>query len=226
MVLLDSPSLYWRGLTATALIADASGQGNDGSYSGCVEPGQISTRPLIRLCGGYLYAGDIFDFVDRAAFTFEAWIKPEALQLSRFARIAGKENPVPGPRQGWDVLAIGWEADGGTPTLSFERWYLADSSEAGSSAFVDNPTVSSTAFTHIATTYDGTASRMYLNGVSVAEALSTTAITDTASTFRVGADPFGGSNWLGEIDEVAVYEKALPPDRLAAHYDQGKAEGF
>jgi len=226
LVLADGPSLYWRGLAGTGSIVDASPKGNDGSYSGCVEPGQISTRPIIRLCGGYLHAGDIFDFADRAAFTFEAWIKPEAVQLSRFARIAGKENPVPGPRQGWDFLAIGWEADGGTPSLSFERWYLADSSEASSAAVLNNPTISSTGFTHVAITYDGTASRVYLNGLSAAEALSTSAIPDTTSTFRVGADPFGGSNWLGEIDEIAVYEKALLPDRIAAHYDQGKAEGY
>jgi hypothetical protein len=31
-----------------------------------------------------------------------------------------------------------------------------------------------------------------------------------------------GGSFEGVIDEVAVYAKVLPPDRIAAHYDAGK----
>ena len=129
MVLSDGPSLYWRALGGTGSVADVSPKGNNGNYAGCVQPGAMSAGPTIRFCGGYLFAADIFDFADRAPFTFEAWIKPEGVQRARFVRIAGKENPVPGPRQGWNLIAIGWEQDGGTPVLSFERWDVADGSQ-------------------------------------------------------------------------------------------------
>jgi hypothetical protein len=222
-VLSDNPSLYWRELSGTGSIVDVSPMGNHGTYSGCVEPGAIAAGPTIRLCGGYLYAGDIFDFADRAPFTFEAWIRPEAVQMSRFARIVGKENPAAGQRQGWDLLLSGWGLDGGMPVLAFERWYLVDGSATGSGVFLANPEISSAAFTHVAITYDSETCRIYLNGVSAIDEPNTASIVPTSGTFRVGADAFG-QNWHGDIDEIAVYERALLPDRVAAHYDRGKVE--
>ena len=226
MVVSDGPSLYWRELTGLGSVGDVSPKRNDGNYSGCVEPSVASAGPTIRLCGGYLYGADIFDFADKAPFTFEAWIKPERVQLSEFARIAGKENPVPEPRQGWNLILIGWQQDGGTAALAFERWYVADASPTRTGVVLDNPSISSDSFTHVVVTYDSTTCRVYLNGVWAAEALSQASVPDTTSTFRVGADSLGGHTWIGEIDEVAVYEKALLPARIAAHYDRGRTEGY
>jgi hypothetical protein len=226
MVLSDGPSLYWRELAGTASLVDVSPKHNDGNYVGCVEPAEIGTGPIIHLCGGYLQAGDIFDFADIAPFTFEAWIKPEPLQLSRFARIVGKETPITGPRRGWDLIMIDWGQDAGTPSLGFERWGLVDGSGSSSGVIVENPTILSNSFTHVAITYDSARCRIYLNGVAAMENVSSESLPDTNGTFRIGADPFGAEpNWRGDIDEIAVYEKALLPDRVAAHYDQGKAEG-
>jgi hypothetical protein len=221
-VLSDRPSLYWRELGGTGSIADVSPAGNHGNYSGCAEPAATAAGPTIRLCGGYLYAENIFDFADRAPFTFEAWIKPEAAQPSRFPRIAGKENAVAGPRHGWDLLLMDWGRDGGTPTLAFERWYLTDGSAVGSGVLLANPALSSASFTHLVVTYDSGTCRVFLNGVSAIEESNTASIVATTSTFKVGADGFG-QVWHGDIDEIAVYESALPPDRIAAHYDRGSA---
>jgi hypothetical protein len=223
VVLSDNPSLYWRELGGTGSIVDASPVGNHGTYSGCVEPGASAAGATIRLCGGYLYAGDTFDFADRAPFTFEAWIRPEAVQESRFARIAGKENPVAGQRQGWDLLLIGWGQDGGMPALAFERWYLVDGSATASGVFLTNPAISSVAFTHVAITYDSETCRIYVNGVSAMEEPNTASILATTGTFKVGADAFG-EIWHGDIDEIAVYERALLPDRVAAHHDRGNID--
>jgi hypothetical protein len=226
LVLSDGPSLYWRELAGFGSVVDVSPKRNDGSHVGCVEPREMGSQATIHLCGGYLYAEDIFDFADRAPFTFEAWIRPESVQLARFARIAGKENPVVGPRLGWNLILAGGEDDGGTPALFFERWFLGDGSAINSGVIRNNPTLPSDGFTHLAVTYDSAACRIYLNGVSAAEGPSTASIADTTSTFRVGADAIGEHIWLGEIDEIAVYERALLPGRIAAHYDQGKAEGY
>ena len=226
MVLSDGPSLYWRELAGTASLVDASPKQNDGNYVGCVQPAQVTTGPAIRLCGGYLHAGDIFDFAGTAAFTFEAWVKPERVQPSRFARIVSKENPIPGPRQGWDLIMLSWGQDAGTPSVGFERWTLIDGSGNSSGSILANPAIPSDSFTHLVITYDSATCRIYLNGVAASENQSSASMGDNTGTFRVGADPFGAEpNWRGDIDEIAVYEKALPPDRVAAHYDQGKAEG-
>jgi hypothetical protein len=221
MVLSDGPSLYWRELAGTASVEDFSPAGNDGAYVGCVESAMISAGPTVHLCGGYLQAGDIFDFAGKSQFTFEAWVRPESAQVAEFARIVGKENPVPGPRHGWNLILIGWGQDAGTPSLAFERW-----ASTGSGVSISNPTLPSERFTHVAITYDGATCRIYLNGVSSLEESSTDSILDTTGTFRIGADPFGGSNWRGHIDEIAVYEKTLLADRIAMHYNQGKVEGL
>jgi hypothetical protein len=225
MVLSDGPSLYWRELAGGGLLVDVSPKHNDGNAVGCAQPAESGKGSIIHLCGGYLQAGDIFDFADEAPFTFEAWIKPESVQLSQFARIVGKENPAPGPRQGWDVIVVGWGQDAGTPALLFERWGLVDGSASSSSVNVADPAIPSNSFSHVAVTYDGTTCRIYLNGVSALENSSGESIVDTTGAFRVGSGPFSQS-LRGDIDEIAVYEKALPAGRVAAHYDLGKAEGL
>jgi hypothetical protein len=225
IVLSDGPSLYWRELAGTGSLVDASPKGNDGTYVGCVQPAQSGAGPTVHLCGGYLQAGDIFDFPDAAPFSFEAWIKPESVQLSKFARIVGKENPVPGTRHGWDLILIAWGQDADAPSLVFERWGLVDGSASSDGLNVADPDIPSDRFTHVAVTFDGATCRVYLNGVSALEGASPVSLVGTTGSFRVGADPFGQENWRGDIDEIAVYEKALPPARVAAHYDEGKAEG-
>ena len=109
------------------------------------------------------------------------------------------------------------------PVLAFERWYLVDGSATGSGVFLANPEISSVGFTHIAITYDSEACRIYLNGVSAMEEPNTASIVATSGTFRVGADAFGDI-WHGDVDEIAVYERALLPGRVAAHYDRGKID--
>jgi len=78
---------------------------------------------------------------------------------------------------------------------------------------------------HLAGTYDGTAWRLYRNGVQIAsQATATGALPVDLGDWAVGATGEGwAGNYNGAVDEVAVYPTALPAYNIAAHYLIGTA---
>jgi hypothetical protein len=83
---------------------------------------------------------------------------------------------------------------------------------------------------HVATIANGTSIQNYFDGVLAGTG-------GTAAPNGYGASPYnvhigGGGitdatgNWFrGQIDEVAVFNKAIPAERVAAHYQAGKSGG-
>ncbi|NLH16751.1 MAG: hypothetical protein GX455_09235, partial [Phycisphaerae bacterium] len=62
---------------------------------------------------------------------------------------------------------------------------------------------------HLAMSFDGTLSTMYLNGASIGSDLFSFA-SDTASALTIGAcEANGGNPWKGAIDDVRIYDRAL-----------------
>jgi hypothetical protein len=83
---------------------------------------------------------------------------------------------------------------------------------------------------HIATISSGTDIRNYFDGVLVGTGGTATGNYGN-STFNVhigGAGGFDASgNWFtGQIDELAIFDKAIPAARVAAHYTAGKQGGM
>jgi Concanavalin A-like lectin/glucanases superfamily len=64
-------------------------------------------------------------------------------------------------------------------------------------------------WTHIATTYDGTSQRLYINGVLVATKAQTGTIAAGNQPLRIGGNNVSGEFFQGLIDEVRVYNRAL-----------------
>jgi hypothetical protein len=74
--------------------------------------------------------------------------------------------------------------------------------------------------TYVVATYDGSALRLYVNGVPMAETPVTGPLDRTSAQLEIGSYA-GKAIWSGTIDEVAVYDTALPPATIAAHYRLG-----
>jgi hypothetical protein len=69
--------------------------------------------------------------------------------------------------------------------------------------------VSTTAWTHLAYTYDGANMRMYVNGVLVRTVARTGNITVSTGPLRIGGNEVWGEFFTGLIDDVRVYNRAL-----------------
>ncbi len=83
------------------------------------------------------------------------------------------------------------------------------------------------AWSHVATTWDGTTSRLYVNGDEVASRpLSGTAVVSNGA-LRIGGNAIWAEWFKGTIDEVRVYNRALSAEQLLADTDTpiGKGAG-
>ena len=75
-------------------------------------------------------------------------------------------------------------------------------------------------------TYDGASARIYVNGVERGSATYAGGITYSASRDLYLARQKNSTNssvrWLdGTLDEVALYDVALPAATVQTHYDRG-----
>jgi hypothetical protein len=90
---------------------------------------------------------------------------------------------------------VGWDLTGGTAPLD--------------------------AWSHVVGVWDGTAAKLYVNGVDTA-APNTGAggyNASTAAIFSVGTYDTGASPSTGFIDEIAFYPSALSATKIQAHYN-------
>jgi N-acetylneuraminic acid mutarotase len=82
-------------------------------------------------------------------------------------------------------------------------------------------------WTHIALTYDGANMKLYANGAMIGSLAKTGNIDGDASEFAIGgrALDFSGTHlfFIGEIDEVDVFNRALGDGEIAAIFNAGSA---
>ena len=64
-------------------------------------------------------------------------------------------------------------------------------------------------WTHLAGTYNGTVLRFYVNGVQVSTRNISGAMPTPSNALRIGGNSIWGEYFVGIIDEVRVYNRAL-----------------
>jgi RHS repeat-associated protein len=72
---------------------------------------------------------------------------------------------------------------------------------------------------HVVGSFDGTTIALYLNGVMVAQQAAAVTMQTGSGGVGIGADPNGGNPWNGRLDEVAIYNSAIPSSRVQAHFN-------
>ncbi len=177
-------------------VQDASGRGNPGTISG---PARVAGR----FGGGLSFDGqnDWVTVADSAslhlttAMTIEAWVRPTALS-TMWRTVAVKER-LPGQ------LSYALYANTDTTRPS---GHVSTSQEYG----LRGPaalTIGSWA--HLATTWDGTTLRLFVNGTQVANALVTGTALSSTNPLRFGGNSIWSEWFAGVIDEVRLYTRAL-----------------
>lgn len=216
-VIADHPAAYFRlDETAGGIAVDQIGGGPIGTYLPNVmlgAAGALRDMPdsAISLDGmqGAVDLGDAFDFAGLAPMSVEVWMKPHFTGV--FRDFVSKVHEPPGA-QGWDLYTK--DAD-----LEFSREGVGGRDAVGLTGGAVNDV-----YSYVVVSFDGALLRMYVDGIDRNEAPAVVLLPDTTLPFLIGANHFPTQAVvLGSIDEVAVYDYALPADRIAAHY---KAAGY
>ena len=211
-VLSDSPAGYWRLGEASGTTATDSAASNHGTYTNAPQLGAASlissdtANKSVRFDGvnDHVAIPNSGSISPTARVSLEAWIKPAALPgTGSFATIASKREAYAlqfnGPRLEFTIMQGG----------------VRRRAQAAVGAIQTGQTY------HVAGTYDGTTSRLYINGTEVAALPLTGAIGTTSAGLNI-ASWTGGNEFLnGTVDDVAVYPTALTAARVKAHSDLG-----
>jgi hypothetical protein len=234
-VMADNPIGYWRfSEAAGTAAADSSGNGNNGTYSGGVTLGQPGLPPAVPGDTAALFDGSSGRVVvpnsaslNPASITMEAKVRWDGPTGEIQQRILEKESFAGTTQYGLSIMPnahvhveLRMRVPGSPNVI------LADST---------NP-IARGAETHIAATYNGLEIRIYLNGIlDTTKSVNTTPVAiDTKWPHTPPDDPevalvLGDRQSVippdtrhrtfnGLIDEIALYDHALPGDRILAHY--------
>jgi hypothetical protein len=194
----------WNFTEASGTAAlDSSGAGNPGTISG-------ATRTTGRYGGGLSFDG-VNDWVtvadanslDLNRMTLEAWVRPNA--LANWRTVLLKE------QAGQLAYALYASADNGRP--SGHVFTTGDIALQGPSV------LGLTTWTHLAMTWDGSTTRLYVNGSQVASAALAGNAVASNLPLRIGGNSVWGEWFNGVIDEVRVYNRPLSAAEIAGDRD-------
>lgn len=226
LILSDQPLAYWRMTPKTAVtIADQTPRGNDlqlngsGPFdfdaAGVGSPGDHA----LALNGSDQYAvpldSGIFDFDGTKPFTIELWASLRTVPDEDFFHtLAIRADLDPPHRTGWDFYLTKDQS------AAFERGVDgggvggAPAGVARTSSFPDRDK-----FHHYVATYDGQTLELYVDGApaTVHQNDAGASLPKVSAALRFGADRNGTHLWPGVIDEIAIYDRALPMSRIQAH---------
>jgi len=187
---------------AGTTVTDASGAGNHGSTSG------TGWAPMGRFGGALSFnGGSSFVTVPDSAsldlttgMTLEAWVNPSALG-GAWRTVVFKQST--------DGMVYSLYAHNGSRPAG--QVHIGGEQNAVAAAALPVST-----WTHLAVTYDGAALRLYVNGVQAASKAQTGSIPASTGVLRIGGNSIWSEYFAGLIDEVRIYNRALPASEIQA----------
>ena len=146
-----------------------------------------------------------------------------ALRVQKMTLSAWVKSSSPSTESSWrDVILKETMGD-----LAYGLYANADT-DGGPTAYIRRAPTSSTitqhagsatripanTWVHLATTYDGTALRMYVNGVQVGSLNATGNIVSSTAPLTIGGNRVWGEFFKGAVDDVRIYNRALSPSEI------------
>jgi hypothetical protein len=195
------PIAYWRfdeGSGTTA--ADASGHSHTGTFQGGVTwtAGRFNSAVHINGSDGVVVVNDASDLDPTSAISITAWVNADTWSG--------------GNRR---ILQKG-DTDNQYRLLE-ENGVLKFDLSGVSNTPLTTALPSEGVWHHIAATYDGASMRIYIDGVLTAQQAASGAIATTTNSLYIGSKGIGGTignHFLGMLDDVRVYNVALPPEYI------------
>ena len=217
-VLADKPIAYLRFGEKSGVVArDETAHGNTAAVSGTVSwgvPGAIAgdTDTAVGLDGNtsLIDLGDAIDFAAMMPFSLEIWFNANTIDTT-YRFLIGKDDAPATGREEWGVVIH--NVDG----LYFERYIAGKGNGAGTS-----PMGLRGRWVHTVSTYDGALLTFYVDGAMVDQSADARPQLTKKVSLYVGSDGAGHGVFDGALDELAIYDFALPAARVKAHFDAAK----
>ncbi|MEL7484673.1 MAG: LamG domain-containing protein [Planctomycetota bacterium] len=210
-VLADSPVAFWTfedvgGMTA----ADQSGNGRAGIYNR-VSPWVSGARGTAGDFDGTTSFVDIgSNWGGGSAATIEAWVRITD-PTGDIAAIVSAEQT--------QFVHFQFSAPAGTSDNVYYRTGQGITPGFPPPQLQSESQPTDGAWHHYVLTYDNTSMRQYIDGVEVDSVLHGGGVLSVAADMSIGRGFLGGRHLRGQIDEVAIYDYALPADRVRAHFN-------
>ena len=139
--------------------------------------------------------------------TLEAWVKPTTVTGGTWRTVVFKQNT--------NYYAYALYASTGTNVPSGNFFGAAFDNDLRSPSGL-----STTAWSHLAVTYDGATMTLFVNGAQVATVPAAGSIVTTTGQLKIGGNSIWGEWFNGLIDEVRVYNRALTAAQVQADMNQ------
>jgi hypothetical protein len=142
-----------------------------------------------------------FDFAGFVPFSVELWFK--LTNINQLQYIFKNDSGFGSTRSGYVIIATD------SNITAMERWHT-DMEYSGADSYTTKANANT--WYHLVATFDGSNHQFYLNGVfGNSFGVSPTLDSD-------GLPAIIGGAFVGDIDELAIYDRALPATEVAAHY--------
>jgi hypothetical protein len=221
--ILATPGLigYWPLDEASGVsAADLSSGNTDGTVTGAVFGAASIVPNTGKTCLYFNDQGDNVSIGATGAFdtdhiTVEGWFKKDS-GLFQFP-----DSPIMAYRAAGG--GGGWVLQSGNPTTTY-HWYV-DKTGFGFEDVTNTLLLDDTVY-HIVGTYDGHRNRLYRNGALVAtHGSDRNAVISKSAAMQlmIGKSASATATHQGWIASVSLYNVALDPATITAHYDAGIA---
>jgi hypothetical protein len=207
----DAPGGYWRlNETTGSTAVKTAGAANNGTYTNVtlgvagLLTGAGNTAASFSGNNSRVRISSNSAVSSSSRISVEAWIKPTALPSgSTVHTIVGKSSSY--------LLQF----EGSRLEFSIQQTFSRRRVQAPAGAIAVGGTY------HVVGVYDGSALRLYVNGVQVAQSSRTGSIRTNSNPLYIGSSNGSSQFFRGTIDEVAVYTTALTATQVTNHRNAG-----
>ena len=186
-------------------LNDRSGKGHTGTISGAAWTTQGKYGSALTFDGinDWVTVADTADLDLTTGMTLEAWVRPSSLGSWRTVLL--KQSP--------GGLAYSLYASNDSSRAESDVSIVSIGGDVGAAS---PAALAINTWSHVAVTYDGTMLRLFVNGVTVGSRPLSGAMVTSTGVLRIGGNSVWSEFFVGRIDEIRIYNRALTPVEIAS----------